>query len=145
MICVDASVAAKWLLEEENSDRADALYEACVRAGEPLVAPPLLPIELTNLLRRRMVRDRLSLGQATQLLDRFFSFPISVINPETLHRKALLLAAAYHLPAAYDAHYLALSQLLGCAFWTNDQKLVNTLANRLPFVRWLGDFAGELT
>ncbi len=145
MICVDASVAAKWLLEEEDSDRADALYEACVQAGEPLVAPPLLPIDLTNLLRRQMVRDHISVIQATQLLDRFFSFPVSVINPDTLHRKALALAAAYDLPAAYDAHYLAFSQLLGCTFWTNDRKLVNTLGNRLPFVRWLGDFAGEIT
>ncbi|MDO8689818.1 MAG: type II toxin-antitoxin system VapC family toxin [Dehalococcoidia bacterium] len=145
MICVDASVAAKWLLEEEHSDKADALYEACVRAGTPLVAPPLLPIELTNLLRRRMVRERFSVEQATMLLERFFTFPVSVINPETLHQKALALAAAYDLPAAYDAHYLALSQLLGCTFWTNDRKLVNTLGIRLPFVRWLGDFAGGIT
>lgn len=145
MICVDASVAAKWLLEEEHSDKADALYQACVQAGRPLVVPPLLPIELTNLLRRRMVRDRLSLEQAAQLLERFFTFPVSVINPETLHQKALALAAACDLPATYDAHYLALSQQLGCTFWTNDKNLVNSLGNRLAFVRWLGDFAGEIT
>lgn len=143
MICVDASVAAKWLLEEENSAKADALYQACVRGGSPMVAPALLLVELTNILRRRMVRDGLLLEQATQLLERFFTFPISVVNHETLHHKALALAATYDLPAAYDAHYLALSQMLGCAFWTNDRNLVNTLGNRLDFVRWLGDFAGE--
>jgi len=145
MICIDASVAAKWLFEEEYSDKADALYQACVSAGVPLVAPPLLPIELTNLLRRRMVRDRLSLEQASELLEQFLSFPVSLVRPDRLHQAALALAATYNLPAAYDAHYLALCQLLGCAFWTNDRTLVNTLGNRLAFVRWLGDFSGEIT
>lgn len=145
MICIDASVAAKWLFEEEDSDKADALYHACVSADVPLVAPPLLPIELTSIVRRRMVRDRLSLEQASEVLEHFLSFPVSVIMPDRLHQTALTLAATYNLPAAYDAHYLALCQLLGCAFWTNDQSLVNMLGNRLAFVRRLGDFAGEIT
>lgn len=145
MICIDASVAAKWLFEEEHSDKADALYQSCIQAGTALVAPPLLPIELTNIFRRRMVRDSLSLEQAIQLLERFFTFPVDIVNPDMLHQTALALASTHSLPAAYDAHYLALSQLLGCTFWTNDQNLVNKLGNRLAFVRWLGDFAGKIT
>ena len=54
MICVDASVAVKWLLNEERSDRARALYLAALLAGEPIVAPVLLPLEVTNILRQRM-------------------------------------------------------------------------------------------
>jgi predicted nucleic acid-binding protein len=54
MICVDASVAVKWILNEENSDRANALYRAAMRTGETIVAPPLLPLEVTNILRQRM-------------------------------------------------------------------------------------------
>ena len=56
MICVDASVAAKWILPEEHSARALALVTTAARAGEAIVAPPLMPFEIANILRRRIVR-----------------------------------------------------------------------------------------
>ncbi|MBI2849401.1 MAG: hypothetical protein HYX88_04655 [Chloroflexi bacterium] len=68
----------------------------------------------------------------------------SAATSRTLHQKALALAATYDLPAAYDAHYLTLCQLLGCTFLTNDQNLVSTLGSRLAFVYWLGDFTGRV-
>ena len=40
------------------------------------------------------------------------------------------IAATYHLPATYDAHYLALAEHLGVELWTADTRLVNAL---LPF------------
>ena len=51
MICVDASLAIKWILEEEHTAQAEALYRATLLAGERIIAPPLLPIEATNILR----------------------------------------------------------------------------------------------
>ncbi len=48
---VDASVAVTQLLNQEHSERAEALFAASVGAGgESLVAPPLLPNEVTNAL-----------------------------------------------------------------------------------------------
>src|SRR5688500_12026909 len=109
MICVDASLAVKWILKEEvDSDRAKALYRATLEADEPIVAPQLLHIEVTNILRQTVRRvGGLSPSEAVTLLDDFLSFSIDVHNPAGLHRQALVLANAYHLPAAYDAHYLA--------------------------------------
>ena len=82
----------------------------------------------------------LSLVEATAIRERFRNFPVQLAMPAELHQRALELADAYGLPAVYDAFYLALAQLLGCAFWTADQNLVNTLPDRLPFVRWLGHY-----
>ena len=48
--------------------------------------------------------------------------------------------AAVIIRKPYDAHYLALSQLLGREFWTADQRLLRQVQGALPFVRWLGDF-----
>jgi len=45
------------------------------------------------------------------------------------------LADTHGLRAAYDAHYLALAQHLACDFWTDDQRLLRSLAGALPFVR----------
>jgi predicted nucleic acid-binding protein len=146
MICVDASVAAKWVFAEELSDQAEALYRRAVTTGERIIAPPLLPVEVTNVIRQRMRRAKspgeppLSLVEATAIRERFRNFPVQLAMPAELHQRALELADAYGLPAVYDAYYLALAQLLGCAFWTADQNLVNTLQDRLPFVRWLGHY-----
>jgi predicted nucleic acid-binding protein len=140
VICVDASVAVKWILDEERSDRAIALYEATAKATQPIVAPPLLPLEVTNILRQRMrTRDGLSLVAATQHLDDFLALPIQFHNPAGLHHQALVLADAIGLPATYDAHYLALAEHFGCELWTDDQRLMRQVESSLPFVRWIGD------
>ena len=139
MICADASVAVKWILDEERSDRARALYSAAVQTSEPIVSPPLLPLEVTNILRQRMrTRDGLSLVAATQHLDDFLALAIEYHNPNGLHYQALVLADVLDLPATYDAHYLALAEHLGCELWTDDLRLVRRVS-RLFFVRWIGD------
>jgi len=143
MICVDASVAAKWVLPEEYSDKALALVTATVQARQPIVAPPLLPIEVTNIIRQRMVRANLSLEDARQMLTRFFRFPLTIREPPRLYLLALETSDEHDLPAAYDAHYVALAQLLGCPLWTDDRRLLRALGGRLPFVRWIGDYTED--
>ncbi|MBM2811438.1 MAG: hypothetical protein HW416_2197 [Chloroflexi bacterium] len=146
MICVDACLAAKWILEEEFSDQAQALLVSAIREGSRVVAPPLLPIEVTNILRQRMRRDRppLALADATELLERFLDLPVDIVAPDGLYESALALADAYQLPAAYDAHYVVLAQMLGCSLWTADQRLINALGARLPSVKSIRDYAPGL-
>ena len=140
MICVDASVAAKWILDEDHSETARALHDDCVRGGDPIVAPPLLPIEVTNVLRERMRRESLPLADATRLIEQFLRFPVNFRTSPGLYQRALVLADAFALPAAYDAHYVALAQDLNCDLWTADQRLLGLVGDRLPFVRWIGDY-----
>jgi predicted nucleic acid-binding protein len=140
VICVDASVAIKWVLNEERSDRARTLYGAAFQADELIVAPDLLPLEVTNILRQRMRgEDGISLTEAARQLDIFLALRIEFHNPTGLHFQALVLADALGLPATYDAHYLALAEHLGCELWTDDQRLMRNVASSLPFVRWIGD------
>ena len=141
MICVDASVAAKWILAEEYSDKALRLYQDAVANGQSIVAPTLLPYEVTNILRLRTLRGSLPAGQAQPLLAQYLTFPIRLLSPETLHREALRLSESFALPAAYDAHYLALAQLLSCELWTDDRRLLRQLGGKLTFVRAIGEYA----
>ncbi|MBI4506941.1 MAG: type II toxin-antitoxin system VapC family toxin [Chloroflexi bacterium] len=139
-------MAAKWIFEEPLSAQAEALYRQSIASGERIVAPPLLPIEVTNVIRQCMRRAKspaprlLSLSEAEEAVRRFVHLPIALIMPAQLHQQALQLAARFDLPAVYDAHYLALARLLGCALWTADRTLVNTVAGGPPFVRWLGEY-----
>jgi hypothetical protein len=41
------------------------------------------------------------------------------------------------LPAAYDAHYLALAERVGAEFWTTDRRLANKVREALPWVHLL--------
>jgi len=136
MIAVDSSVAVKWVLPEPFSAQALALADA----GDELVAPWLLPFEVANVVRRRMVREELSLADADLVLVRFAAFPLELRMPLGLSRRALVLADRFGLAAAYDAHYLALAEGLGCELWTDDRRLLAAVGRELPSVRWIGEF-----
>jgi predicted nucleic acid-binding protein len=141
MICVDASVAAKWLIQEEWSEQALDLFLTASRSNVAIVAPPVFPIEVTNALWKRVRFDTgLSLAEATVQLERLLSLQIITLDPPGLLQRALMIADAFNLPAVYDAHYLALSEWLGCEFWTDDQRLLTRVRRDLPFVRWIGNY-----
>ena len=141
MIVVDASVAAKWILPKEFSDYAKALYRAAVQTGEPIVAPPHFPAEVSNILRQRMRRTPpLPRDDALRLLADFAVFPVGLLAPPGLHEQALILADDHDLPAVYDAYYVALAQMHGCELWTDDRRLLRLLAGKLPLVRPIADY-----
>jgi len=140
VICVDASVAAKWVLLEQHSGLALALLASARRTGEQIIAPRLLPFEVANIVRKRMVRQALPLADADQRLAEFLSLPVRLVNPERLYRRALAFADAHGLPAVYDAHYVVVAQHFGCDLWTDDRLLLRAVGSALPFVRWIGDY-----
>jgi predicted nucleic acid-binding protein len=142
MICVDASVAVKWVLQEELSDQARALYRAHLRMREPIVAPSLLLYEVTNTVRHLLRKSSgMSLVAARRALADLLAASIEFHSPPGLHQAALMIADDHDLPTAYDAHYVALSDMLGCEFWTADGRLLRHVQKAMPFVRWLGDYA----
>ena len=138
---VDASVAGKFLWPEPHSEQAIALFDAARRLALRLVAPALLPVEVTNMIRRRMRRESLTLAVATALLDAFLAQPVELLGGHDLHRRALALTVRHSL-GGHDAHYVALAQELGCMMWTADERILRAVGGRLAFVRWIGDYRG---
>lgn len=145
MIVVDASFAIKWLFEEEHSAAADAIAAALLRRNEPIIAPTLLASEVANNLRQRRRRGALTIEDARGRLARFFSYRVQLLAPDELYERALILADEHNLNAVYDAHYVALAELEGCALWTADQRLIRSLRPPLPFVHFISEYvAGEI-
>jgi predicted nucleic acid-binding protein len=140
VIVVDASVAAKWLLSEANSDKAEALYVDCVGRSEPIAAPHLLPFEIANILRQQMRRAGMSLSEAQQLMARFQTFMVILDSPPGMFGRALVLADAYGLPAAYDAYYLALAEHHRCTLWTADLRLLRLVSGTLTYVSPIANY-----
>ena len=140
MICFDASVAWKWFFEERHSPLASELLHVALSRNESIIAPPLLPSELTNIARQHVRRGRIELADAAAAINRFFALPIDLQSPRPLYERALALAVAVGLPATYDAQYVALSELAGASLWTADERLFNATAPRMPFVHLLQDY-----
>jgi predicted nucleic acid-binding protein len=141
MIVVDTSVAVKWLFPEADfAGAAFALLEAELSMDEPILGPPLLYSEVTNVIRRRQFRANVPRERALSLLKQFMAIPIAIVEPDNLHRRALVFANDFDLPATDDAHFMALAEAYGCHLWTDDQRLLRQLNGRLPFVRWIGTY-----
>lgn len=140
MICVDASVAWKWFYPEEHSDLADELLHTGLASSEEFIAPPLLPSEITNIVRQHVRRGLIQRDEAREILDGFLAMPIALQAPATLYERSLLLAVERGLSATYEAQYIVLSELLSATFWTADVRLFRVTAPRMPHVRWIGDY-----
>ena len=136
-------MAIKWLLpdNEDYADNALALLNEIDERAETIVAPPLLWSEITNALRQRVRQAVLSVDEALSIFDDFLGLGIIARSPDGLHRLALELACRYELPAAYAAHYdVALAELLDCALWTDDRRLVTQIRPRPSYLRPISDY-----
>ncbi len=107
-----------------------------------MLAPRLLPFEIANILRQRMRRAELPLADARQLMAQFHRFTIALVEPPDLYDRALSLAEAHALPAAYAAHYLALAERYACPLWTDDQRLLRLVGGRLAYLSPIADYQG---
>ena len=69
LVVVDASLAFKWLVSEEHSDRARAISRLWANEGIQAAAPYLMTVDVTNSLHRRVVRGELTVEDAVRLLE----------------------------------------------------------------------------
>jgi predicted nucleic acid-binding protein len=139
-VVADASLAFKWLVKEENSDKATDIARFWNGQGLRLAAPCFMPTEVTNILHRRVVRGELTIAAAADLVRGLLSLGIELHETPDLHTRALELASRLNQGAAYDAHYLALAETLGCELWTADQRFQRAADTIARNVRWLGEF-----
>jgi predicted nucleic acid-binding protein len=133
-LVVDASIAAAWLLPEEDSESAEALIAAL--SGQPPV-PSLFWHEARNILIMAERRGRIVAGEAAAAMGRLRRLPLEDAGAGS--DSAVLALAAAHRLTAYDAAYLALAQDRGLPLATLDQKLAG--AARREGVPLLGPLA----
>ncbi len=137
-VYIDASIAVKWVVSEEWSKAAIALREEWRAQGKEFIAPPHLPIEVTNAIYQYVRRRELSAAQARSALKEFLNVRVTLVSSASLYQAAFNLALRLKLPALYDAHYLALARQSRCEFWTADEKLYLAVHRKLPWVKRIG-------
>lgn len=114
-IVVDASVALKWVVEENGSDKAAAL------SNESLFAPSIWMVEAGNALWRLARRGEISQAEARDRLSRLRRAPVTIFGIEADTDAALELSLQIDHPI-YDCLYLALAIRVGVPLITADQK-----------------------
>ncbi len=136
-ICVDAGLVVRRIVIPQDV-AIQAIWEQWAASLTHLTAPTLLRYEVTNAVYQYQKTGALSAVAARQALRTAFVLPLRLIEDADLSSEALAMAGRFALPAAYDAHYLALAERLGATFVTTDQRLVNAVQSALPWVRMAG-------
>lgn len=134
MICVDANLVVRLVLSGTYDSPIVSLWQKWHEDRYSIVAPTLLYYEVSNALRRYVVHGEILPDEALEGLEAALDLDIALYGDRGLHKRALQLAERLLLPAAYDAHYLALAETLGAEFWTADRRLVDAVGAALPWV-----------
>ena len=122
-LVVDASVAVKWFVVEDDAGIADEI----ANSGHRLFAPQILMTEVANALSRKAVAGLISPTEARkywQSLPRYFDGLIAV---DELIEPALLNACELRHPI-YDLVYLEAARRLDAQLVTADRRFITKLA-----------------
>jgi len=120
-LVIDASIAIKWVVEEDGTPDALAL-----RRTARLVAPELLVAECANILWKKVQRAELSTEEALLAARLLQGADIELVPTRSLLAEATRLAIELG-HAAYDCLYLALAIANDCCFVTADERLLRKL------------------
>jgi predicted nucleic acid-binding protein len=140
-ICVDANVVVWSLVPAPLTDKAQELLKEAHAKQLTLVSPSLLAFEVASTLRRLVYLRAISAGEGEEAFAIFSRIPIRFSQRRGIVPLAWQLTKQYNRPRAYDTAYMAVAELYSCDLWTADERLYNAVENRVPWVKWLGDYA----
>ena len=120
---VDASVAVKWLVAEDDADVAQEL----ATSDHDLHAPRLMASEVANALWRKARVGEIEGRVAGILLADVPDMPVRWGADETVSADAVRLALGLDRPI-YDCVYLALAHRIGAVMLTADGRFANAVA-----------------
>ena len=119
MFVLDASVAACWLLDDEDDADASAALERLGR--EDALVPQLWHVEIRNCLLVALRRQRLSDADLAERLQALAGLPVR--TDTDLDPQSSFDLAHKHGLSVYDALYLNLAQRRGIPLATLDKAL----------------------
>ncbi len=138
-LIVDASVVAKRLVLEPDTDKAKLLFANWESGELEILAPAILPAEVANMLWRRERRALLPAAVVEELFHEFNAFHVPLWPIEDLSELALTLALR-NGHSAYDGLYVALAIKTGWDLITADERLYNMLHLSFPNIHLIRDY-----
>jgi predicted nucleic acid-binding protein len=135
-LVVDASVALKWYVVEQNTPMAWAVREG----GDVLIAPDLVVPEVCNGAWKAWRRGELEPEQRQRIARHIAQAYDRLMPSSPLAERALAIAGTLDHPV-YDCFYLALAEMEGGQLVTADRQLRNKTAGTqlAGLIRLLGE------
>ena len=120
-LVIDASIAVKWVVEENGTEEALLL-----RRGSKFIAPELLVAECANIFWKKTQRGELSKDEALFAARLLQVSDVELLPTRVLLESATRIACELDHPA-YDCLYIALAIERDCRFATADGRFLRKL------------------
>jgi predicted nucleic acid-binding protein len=120
---LDTSVAVKWFLEEEDSDKAKDILNYYEAKEIELFAPDLLLVELANVLHYNRCYNSNEIANIVTNVRQNLSF---ILLNDHIIAKALQLSAKFEVPV-YDTVFLAIAVQSNQPLITADSRMYRKL------------------
>jgi predicted nucleic acid-binding protein len=130
---LDSSVAFKWVVPEDDSDKANRIRDDFRKGIHQLFAPEFFPFELAHALTRAERQGRIKVGEAkTFWTDAMTTVP-GLLPVLQFADRAIDISSQARV-GVYDCLYVALAEQEKCELVTADDKLVKNLLAMFPFL-----------
>ncbi len=131
---LDASTAVRWVLHNPATPRAIRLRDEYQRQVHELIAPAHFSGEIASALTKAERQALIPAGHARRLIQDVLSTPPFLFATDPLLYRAVDLSSQTR-SAFYDCLYVSLAEREGCELVTADQRLINNLSGRFPFIK----------
>jgi predicted nucleic acid-binding protein len=133
---LDASVAAKWYVDEEHSAMALQLAET----GPVWIVPDLFFTEIGNVFWKKVRRGEMEEVDAREAVTLLHRLEIKVYEARSLVESALKLALHFQC-TVYDGLYLSAAIMEECPLVTADRKFYETFSKDVlkKNILWIED------
>lgn len=135
-LIVDASVAVKWFVTEEASDKADEVSSRALR----LLAPRFIMTEVANVLARKVTQGWIAVDEAVEYIAMLPRY-LGLLDVDGLIAPALRNACRHNHPV-YDFIYLEAARKEGTRLVTADAKFIARMKDSgfaklvIPLAEW---------
>lgn len=126
---LDASVAVKWFLEEEDQDDAVRLADQFEGNKIKLVVPDFFFVEMANVFWSKIASNLLRVSEGVAMMDKLMRLGLKRYSDHELSDVALENALHFGI-SAYDATYVSLAEIYAAPLVTADLDLIKACRRR---------------
>jgi len=123
-LVVDASIIAKWFVEEEGSEAAQRIRDKYIKGEVEIIAPQLILFETLNALRYKELFTEPEIKEISEALD---AYSLNLYPLTGKYAEKTIEVAFTNNITIYDSSYISLALVENTHVYTADEKLIKSL------------------
>lgn len=131
---IDASIAARFLLVEDLSNKAELILENFMNGSIDLAAPELIVYETGNTLWKAFKQGLISMQKAKEKILHFLNLKINFIELNGEDHRKIMEWSIKNGATYYDSTYVIASKKVKGTFLTADDILYEKASKDIPTI-----------